>query len=867
MTDAAGSLTSAHPLEKTMTRTHRPRGRALAMSVAVGVVAGAVFQALAVGPTSPAAAATGSSVTISARDYDPNWQESPFPDLEVTISQTADLVSQGIQVSWRGAARSEKSSQYSAGRNFLQVFQCWGTDPENPSRPDRTTCQAGSFSANGQGRGSVLPSVDDVAPEDRPFAVPGSGFVNPTQVIVPFRAADAQQTVISRVEADPEDWTRNRLIPGVDVDSNQFFTRTTTNEVVWAGSGADGTGAVNFEVQRGDLAPGLGGGAVIQNPDGSVSGRPGWIVIVPRGASDVGTPDHVTKSPLLWQNWRHHVAVPLDFKPLEQRCAIGAAERRVVGSELTVMALSSWQPALCSREGGAIYSTLITNEADALVQANEGRGPLAFASRPLESDELDRLAYAPVALTGVSIAFAVDGDPAEDAPAVAKARAQLPFTSLRLTPRLLAKLLTSSYKSSLPSGADLSHLGNNPYNIVRDPEFLAINGPEWQGQLLNAASLSDVLVASDRSDSAWAVWSYILADAEARSFLAGEPDEYGMKVNPYASTDPAINPTGYAFEVPRLDFPRPDPVTHQAAGEGVLDAVAWRPYIADLDNGAYRVLRGDAGVPQWNPGAAPPRFDITPRTLPGFHQVLGMTHTAAAQKYQVRQAALRNPAGEFVAPSDASLLAAAAAMQRHPDQPQVLYFEPNSAAAKAARTAYPLALPVYAAITPLAADAAARADYAALIRYAVQAGQVSGTSDGQLPAGYAPLPEGWRNLALAAADRIETGRLYDPTDPAGGGSGGGSVGGGSGSPAAGGAGIAGASGGGAAAGTAAPGAAPTGTDPSGIGAPAGALAGAATPDDPETAAAVTLLPGSVVGSVAGAVAFALLSRRRAMWPS
>ena len=40
------------------------------------------------------------------------------------------------------------------------------------------------------------------------------------------------------------------------------------------------------------------------------------------------------------------------------------------------------------------------------------------------------------------------------------------MTDLKLTPRLVAKLLTASYIDSLPSGADKSHIG---YKNFADP--------------------------------------------------------------------------------------------------------------------------------------------------------------------------------------------------------------------------------------------------------------------------------------------------------------------------------------------------------------------------------------------------------------
>ena len=76
---------------------------------------------------------------------------------------------------------------------------------------------------------------------------------------------------------------------------------------------------------------------------------------------------------------------------------------------------------------------------------------------------------------------------------------------------------------------------------------------------------------------------------------------------------------------------------------------------------------------------------------------------------------------------------------------------------KAATTSYPLTMPVYAALNPRQTDTEARAVYADLIRFAVKDGQEPGTDLGNLPPGYAPLPQSWVDQALAAADLIERG--------------------------------------------------------------------------------------------------------------
>jgi hypothetical protein len=90
-------------------------------------------------------------------------------------------------------------------------------------------------------------------------------------------------------------------------------------------------------------------------------------------------------------------------------------------------------------------------------------------------------------------------------------------------------------------------------------------------------------------------------------------------------------------------------------------------------------------------------------------------------------------------------------------------FNFSSDAAKSSPDAYPLTMPVYAALNPLKDDAALRSTYATFIRFAVQSGQTPGTAIGSLPEGYSPLPATWVTQALNAASAIQAG--IKPTAP------------------------------------------------------------------------------------------------------
>lgn len=873
-------------------RARRSRLRAGLSGLAVAVVVASTLGAgLAVAPASPAAAddeTTSSAVTLTNRQdaLVPDAPDAPLPDLEVTVSQTKDLVSQGIRVSWKGGRPSERPSSTVGGTNFLQIAQCWGEDENNPGHPDRRTCQYGGTLGAGAYRDGNT-DTDSVRAEDMPYTHVSESFFAPTYTGIPFVAVNPERIVDEK--RAPGDRVLNNLTTDasgkvvqktgsafVDLNTNPFFTASTTNEVRWAGAGADGTGSVPFEVQTNLQSTALGCGTPVTQPDGSVTGQSCWLVIIPRGQGDSGSSE-INRSGLWWDAWEHHLAVKLEFKPLGVRCEIGAAERQLAGSELIASAIGSWQPKLCQGESGAPFVLNVSNEADALARAaGTAPSPLAFTSRPLDVARIggaaDPVAYAPVAVSGIAVSFAIDRQPHPiDASPEEKARAGLPMTELKLTPRLLAKLLTASYVDALPAGADKKHIGYNSFNdpgknprtIVQDKEFQAINDPEWSKQIVVAASIADLLAPAGRSDIATRVWEYVMSDKAAREWLDGKPDEYGMVVNPWFSTNAARNPSGAAMVLPTNSFPKSDPiekpdttVSDPADGSGPINLVTWRPYMGSFADSAYHVLRGDGAIlGEWDKNAKPPKFASAVRQLFGSQKVMGVTTAPAAELYQTATASLRNPAGQYVAPTRDSLAAAAAAMSPTAPQPSVREFALSSDAAKAAATAYPLTVPVYAALNPRQTDAAERAVYADLIRYAVGDGQAPGTDSGMLPPGYAPLPKAWADQALAAADTIERGApapspapSAPPTNTAGGGTGAG--------------------------GTSTdgypvtdppassdpPAAAPA--NPDATGEVAGELIGAATPEDPEVGPAAAAVPVGIAAGLGAALAVPLMSRVR-----
>ncbi|MEU2621741.1 hypothetical protein ABZ642_26970 [Streptomyces sp. NPDC007157] len=727
----------------------------------VGALAG-----LAVAQTAPtAAAATGSAVTVSGR--------GEFKDMKFTVSQTKALTSQAVTVSWSGGTPTTfAGTQFNT--DFVQIMQCWGDDdgtvPSNPG-PARTQCQYGAspttsrttWPGNGQDdTRQVFYSADPTNyGQDNRY-----GAANPNAGgEVPFKSVDG--TTIT-----------------TNTQNNALYSYNTTNEIDFGRTGSDGTGKEFFEVQTANEAPHLGCGVPVST-DGVTKPRSCWLVIVPQGHLDLDGKPYADQSqvnagsPVSSTNWKNRIAVELDFNSVGNNCALGADERPTTGSELAAEAMTSWQAQLCSV--GKVYSYTELGEPDTRSRLiADGTSGLAFTTRKLGADPAapappGTTTYAPVALSGAVIGFTIERRPASDAPDSIKKLAGTKVESIKLDPRLVAKLLTESYRSStwgsVISGKAAKGYGwakNNPAGLTTDPEFIALN-PEFA--YLSVAETpstdTDLVTSIGHSDTARAVWQWILADKDARQFLAGVPDDDGMRVNPYYGTNADLNPTGAAFDASNADdYPKSDPWCTVPPGSGAPDTnkqcmIDYHPYVDDMHSGALHTRRADTlWKSTWDGLASPPAYKNSGPQLVGSRFVITITDAASAARYSLQTAELKNTAGKYVAPTSAALTAAAATATGS----GVAEVTPANATAKGA---YPLTELVYAAVRPGKVSKAARQDYAALLRYASATGQTPGSEPGRLPAGYAPLSTKLRAETVRAANA-----LIDYTGPAtGGGSG------------------------------------------------------------------------------------------------
>ncbi|MFG2821219.1 hypothetical protein ACGFX4_17550 [Kitasatospora sp. NPDC048365] len=707
--------------------------------------------------TAQAAAADGDTVTVKG--------SGEFAGLEVTVSQTTHLVNQVVTVSWKGGTPTVPSPMV-FGQHYLSLMQCWG----DGDGPDRTQCQYGATRGDDRG-GAFVPSrqlsygrtlVDPLEPIKAPS--------DTQNAYVPFRPVTGQAEETN--------------------GSSQYYDIQSTNEVPYAPTRADGTGQVFFEVETGMEAPGLGCG---QTPEGQpgpfTEGRRCWLVVVPRGGTEVdgqppvGQSGKLQSSPLSTTNWAKRLVVPLHFEPIGIACPI-ASERPTAGTELAAEMIWRWQPTLCGTAGGAFSYTQVTDDLarNRLVRNGDSGLVLVGEALPKAEQVEDRTpVYAPLAVSGLVIAFDIESQSYSRTPPATRLKDGQRITDVSLTPRLAAKLLTQSYRFSVNPG-DPDVPANNPLDLTSDPEFTDLN-PQFK-ELYFPARIAELLLPVGDGDSARAVWRWILADPDAKAFLQGAPGPHGETVNPNFKPD--------KVELPRPNYPKPDifcvEYPDDPSGRPKWCNLDGHPYANNLRDAARSTARGDTLARSvWDASTIPGSLKKAQPQAQGLRGVMAVTTTALAARYGLNTAKLRNSTGQFVTADNTTMLAAAASAPAG-ENPVVKVVDP----AKVPAGGYPLTAITYGAAVPSSMDRAAGKAYADLIRYGMGDGQQPGIAAGRLPDGYAPLPQELRSQALAAAGTIEQragipeGAAATPAPPAGGGSEAVSAGGGSRPPAQGG---------------------------------------------------------------------------------
>ncbi|MFJ4929161.1 hypothetical protein [Streptomyces sp. NPDC088736] len=708
-----------------MSAVIRPRRRIAAAASALLAALVLALLPLPAATTSAAAdagATEDSAVTVTGR----KGGGDDFSALKVTVHQTRNLRSQGVRIDWEGGA---PTSAGTFAYNYLQIMQCWGDDPAGPAREQ---CVFGATDTSDAVVPGYFTTSRGVDTESGSYAAdPGETQYTGANAFVPFRPVGG-------------------LPPTTSLKDPTYFGPLDTDEQVANRTFADGRGEVTFEVQDALEAPHLGCGVNTAPAGSAPAPRSCWLVIVPRGTHDADGTDvlapggsrshNLTSSPLSATNWAQRMVVRLDFLPSEDYCPQGQPERPTAGSELMTDAVTSWQPKLCSSTGSTFAFTQGGEEEarNQVLGTTDDSPLLGFTLDPVvRPEDGPAVVHAPVAVSGLAIAFFIEGPSGV-------------VQGMRLTPRLVAKMLTHSYVDDVTLGATPDHVKGNSPSLTQDPEFREMN-PEFPE--LSGRQLRSLMVPLQTSDTTRVVWNWLQSDKEAREFLSGAKDRWGMRVNSY------FKDLDLATDTSLTDYPKVDPTTTPALGNGTppLDYTITDldPFTADLHDGAVRTRRGNNNrTIQWQPGETTqsPAKLINDAPMSGRRAVMAIVDTASAQRYGLTTAALRNADGQFVKPSAGTLAAGVATMRPTSADPAVLRPDPGLAKGQA----YPLTAVAYAAAS-VNQDAKARTAYADFIRYAAGQGQTPGLSAGQLPPGYAPLPARQREQAETAADILERG--------------------------------------------------------------------------------------------------------------
>jgi len=677
---------------------------------------------------SASTAQTGSEVTKTwlsdTRDQTSHFYDE-FKDFEVTVSQTRNLSNQGVKVSWSGLDRTMPGELAS---NYVQIMQCWGDE----TGPTPQQCQWGSpITATENLMGSFTANRDLMRGED-PKQLYNTSFLIPPPVNQPF--LKSYRVPFNTVSGES---TYNFI---------RYFSNETSNEFSAAPTGVSGGGEAVFEIQTSLEAPHLGCGA--QTATGP---RGCWLVVVPRGelranGTRILEGERLSGSPLSASHWENRVQIPLSFSPLTVSCALGNSERRVVGTEMISAAFYSWQPSLCKDIATFGYSQIGDGEARRQITGSLfGSSGLAFIADPID-EELrgkNQLVYAPVANSAVVVAFNIEKNFKSDSPLVSQNGSLV--TDLKLNARLVAKLLTQSYRNDVPGGNTQEHVKDNPRSLVADPEFIQLN-PDFE-YFQRGLEPGGLLVALGSSDSTALVWRWLQNDPKASAFLKGTPDQWGMKLNKFYSTlELATDSEIESFPKADLSTFRPNSNTPEP-GFSTLDM---RPYSHDMLDAAAAARRGDSKSKTiWDPNKIPAAFASGGAQPIGQRFMLAITDLPAAERYGLGVATLVSSTGQESNPTASAMNAAVSAMPVDAST-GISYNDGKSVKG----TAYPWTSLTYAVVNVCTQTSKALSEYSSMLNYAAGPGQVTGEAQGMLPYGYVPLPANLKAQAKAVATSL-----------------------------------------------------------------------------------------------------------------
>ena len=690
-------------------------------------------------------------------------------DVTVTADRTTDLRGrERINISWTGAHPTGGRSASPYGeQGLLQeypvvVLQCRGTD--DPTLPPAEQLSPSTCWTSTRQQRSVL--VDESAAVWRHdlYAAEVDRAAKSGLVPVPAECNDLESF-------------STRVTPFVAANGTVFPSCTAETMAPEAAVGAafppaemaafsdlEGNGAVKFEVRSAVENESLGCSDTVacsvvvipiqglsctdEDRECQKSGR------FESGASNfAGEGVDVSVSPQLWwaeSNWRNRFVIPVEFGLPPDACDVldSRAPTGFYGSELMAQAALQWSPAYCLRKDRFKFQHNKMADEAAFALMESGGGVAALVSGAHKQRGEDPVGYAPTAVTGFAIGYVIDRpDNAGE------------LTDLRLTPRLLAKLLTQSYVGS-ERGAGHPGMTANPASINLDPEFQALN-PGLDAVPREAAAT--LLSLSEGSDVLETLTAYIAQDKDAAAFVAGKPDPWGM----------VVNPSYEKIKLPRSEWPLLDSYVPPSNQECYQQNPS--PYFTQLAAPVTSMRKiAEAVLDSWPnvqtkcdraTTSDPWRIGRIDRQGVGARFMLGVVSLGDARRFGLREAALATSKGQYVRPTTAAMARAISVATKPKEDGQP--FGLDVADVVASRSGYPGTMVVYTAARTSGLEEGEAAEVAEFIEIATSEGQRPGAGNGELPDGYLPLAKSGPTAPLLAQARAVARQVEEQQDAVG----------------------------------------------------------------------------------------------------
>lgn len=679
----------------------------------------------------------------------------------VTVSKTADLTRQALDVSWTGMTPMEAIGGEPAFP--VVVMQCRGS---NPSREDCWMAKPiGGFHSGPFVGSSYLPVETSQWLAYRVLP-------NGKRYQIPFRKADGTYHAVPH-PVFPGAWTVLGLGVTVPTSTVDDYTPGSKNARVGI-TRPDGTGEVQTWSNTKAENPSLG----------CSNSSPCSLVVVPVQQHPCRKEPWVSAAEVIacagnanskldaglpyWQllaNWYQRYVFKLSFAPASTTCQQSNNNAGFLGSELMAEAMRRWVPARCqqSSPAGLDYTRAWEPDSRRQLGLSDPIAPSGFAAdaavvtEPSGVDESvtskRKPAYAPVGISGFAIGY--NWEKSEGAGGG-------PVPGMKLNARLVAKLLTQSYpgKYRLGSSGEPANpnAATNPSTLIMDPEFQQLNpgAVDWVGKSDGVGTQMAIPVF--KTDVMMALTRWIWSDASARAFMQGKADPWGM----------TVNKSYRGWQLPRDDYELND---GWLLPKGQGDWTGFSPQALGAQSTNSWANGTDMLMTAWplSQYPAPPPSDrpndpIQPKREfaqdPGFRHVMAVSTTSELAKAGMRAALLQNSQGDFVGPNVESMtyaLDGAVADQ----STGVWRIDPGVMD----KRGYPGTMISYAEVPTSTLKAVDATRYADTLRWMSTDAQQYGQESGQLPDGYLALTEPMRAQTAKVALAVENQTGTPPIPP------------------------------------------------------------------------------------------------------